>query len=158
MTVISRGRVVEDRWTAIDDDQPLTDYPIISLARWEKDQQHLRRRNRPVGLALDNNVPVDAVADALDHIDLIALAFPKFTDGRAYSQARQLREQLGFTGELRATGQIGPDQFGFLDRCGFDSIETETLADWDEHVDQVSVFFQPTGASPAWAQRQRHER
>ena len=52
---------------------------------------------------------------------LIILDFPKFTDGRAYTQARLLRERLGYTGELRASGAVFIDQLPFLLRCGFDS-------------------------------------
>ena len=55
--------------------------------------------------------------------------FPKFQDGRAYSQARILRERLGFRGELRATGQVLRDQFVFMLRAGFDSFEVKKDAD-----------------------------
>jgi uncharacterized protein (DUF934 family) len=58
-------------------------------------------------------------------LKLIALHLPKFTDGRAYSQARSLRERLGYRGELRATGGVFRDQLPFLLRCGFDSFESE---------------------------------
>ena len=58
---------------------------------------------------------------ALDDIERIDLQFPKFTDGRAYSQAFLLRRRLGFQGELRATGDVLVDQLQLLQRSGFDS-------------------------------------
>lgn len=57
----------------------------------------------------------------LDDVDRVELQFPKFTDGRAYSQAFLLRRRLGFQGELRATGDVLVDQLQLLQRCGFDS-------------------------------------
>src|SRR5439155_14573700 len=79
---------------------------------------------------------------------LIALVFPKFSDGRAFSQARLLRERYGFRGELRATGQVLRDQFLFLLRAGFDAFEVTKDADAAAFTDaerRYSVFYQPTG-------------
>ena len=61
----------------------------------------------------------------LKHLKLVVLHFPKYTDGRAYSQARLLRGRLGYRGELRATGQVLCDQLPFMLRCGFDSFESD---------------------------------
>jgi uncharacterized protein (DUF934 family) len=77
---------------------------------------------------------------------LLALEFPKFRDGRAYSQARLLREQYGFRGTLRATGDILRDQFNFLVRAGFDSFEVKKPADarvFAEVLARYSVVYQP---------------
>ena len=73
---------------------------------------------------------------------------PVFRDGRAYSQARLLRERHGYDGELRATGQVLRDQFVFMLRAGFDAFEVKKDADADafaETVKRYSVFYQPTG-------------
>ena len=78
----------------------------------------------------------------------LALVFPAYKDGRAYSQARLLRERYRFRGELRATGQVLRDQFLFLVRAGFDSFEVLKSADalaFEEATRRYSVFFQPTG-------------
>ena len=64
---------------------------------------------------------VDPATLALDGVDRIDLQFPKFTDGRAYSQAFLLRRRLGFEGELRATGDVLMDQLVQMQRSGFDS-------------------------------------
>jgi uncharacterized protein (DUF934 family) len=76
-------------------------------------------------VALANTDELDALQLHLGRLKLIALNFPKYTDGRAYSQARLLRGRLGYRGELRATGQVLLDQAPFMLRCGFDSFETE---------------------------------
>ena len=80
-------------------------------------------------------------------LDLIALHFPKFSDGRAYSQARLLRERLGYQGELRATGGVLQDQLPFMLRCGFDSFESDQKG-FGEALARArtlfSVVYQPT--------------
>ena len=84
----------------------------------------------------------------LDWIALVALVFPSFRDGRAYSQARLLRERHEFRGELRATGQVLRDQLLFLHRAGFDAFEVSKEKDtaaFREALQRYSVFYQPTG-------------
>jgi uncharacterized protein (DUF934 family) len=99
-------------------------------------------------LALANTEDVLQLGTRLDGVRLIVLDFPKFTDGRAYSQARLLRERLGYQGELRAVGAVFLDQLPFLLRCGFDSFESdqqgfgEAVA-WARGL--FSVVYQPVG-------------
>ena len=77
----------------------------------------------PKVLQLPNDADPLAIEVCLEDIERIDLNFPKFTDGRAYSQARLLRERLGYRGGLRATGAVFLDQLPFMLRCGFDSFE-----------------------------------
>jgi uncharacterized protein (DUF934 family) len=77
----------------------------------------------PVGVRWPNDQPVDALVPDLPRLDLIALHFPKWTDGRAYTQARLLRARWGYRGTLRATGDVTPDQALLLWRCGFCSLQ-----------------------------------
>ncbi|HEV7822937.1 MAG TPA: DUF934 domain-containing protein, partial [Burkholderiales bacterium] len=105
-----------------------------------------------------NNRDIDELAPWLDKLALVALVFPKFQDGRAYSQARILRERQGFRGELRATGQVLRDQFVFMQRAGFDSFEVKKEADakvFGTVSKRYSVFYQPTGDGRLTAFRQR---
>ena len=99
-------------------------------------------------LTLANTEDVLALGDRLAGVKLVVLNFPKFTDGRAYSQARLLRERLGYTGGLRATGAVFLDQLPFLLRCGFDSFESEQKG-FAEALTKArtlfSVVYQPTG-------------
>ena len=104
----------------------------------------------PVDFVLANDVDVESVVADLAGYKSIALVFPKWVDGRAYSQARLLRERHGYDGELRATGQVLRDQFVFMLRAGFDAFEVKKDADADafaETVKRYSVFYQPTGDS-----------
>jgi uncharacterized protein (DUF934 family) len=89
----------------------------LPLAEW------LQAPTQAVTLA--NTDMLDTLGAHLGRLKLIVLHFPKFTDGRAYSQARLLRGRLGYRGELRATGAVFRDQLPFLLRCGFDSFESD---------------------------------
>jgi len=105
-------------------------------------------------LALANTDDVLQLGDRLAGVALVVLNFPKFTDGRAYSQARLLRERLGYTGELRATGAVFLDQLPFLLRCGFDSFESEQKGFGGALSGARSLFsvvYQPTGDGRATA-------
>ena len=112
-------------------------------------------------LLLSNTEDVLKLGDRLDGVKLIILEFPKFTDGRAYTQARLLRERLGYTGELRAAGQVYIDQISFMLRCGFDSFASgqkgfaEALA---KARSLFSVVYQPTGDGRATASQLRLKR
>ena len=98
------------------------------------------------------------LGDRLDGVELIILDFPKFTDGRAYTQARLLRERLGYKGELRASGAVYIDQLPFLLRCGFDSFASAQKG-FAEAVEKArtlfSVVYQPTGDERATASQLR---
>lgn len=149
MPLLKHGEVIEDPWRRLADEEPLpgTDAVIVTLARWRADRALAGRRG-PLGLALKNSESAAALGDDAGLFDLVALEFPKFTDGRAYTQARILRERLGFRGELRATGQVLLDQILFMQRCGFDAFEiakVEPVEAWRKAMNSFSVFYQPTG-------------
>jgi len=97
---------------------------------------------------LTNTDPVADLAPDLDRLELIVLEFPKFTDGRAYSQARLLRERYGYRGELRAAGNVLRDQLLFMQRCGFDAFELtqgQPVQAWVAATNEFTVFYQPAG-------------
>jgi len=150
MPLIKNGQVVPEDWGYVSDEAPLpsTGAVFVSLARWQAERDALRGRNQPVGVVLPNDADPKAIAEDLPHLSAIALVFPKYTDGRAYSQARLLRERLGYAGELRATGVVLCDQLPFLLRCGFDSFESEQPG-FAEALDKArtlfSVVYQPVG-------------
>ena len=85
----------------------------------------MSRRAGKTGVIWPNNRDVDDLVPYLDRLAAVALVFPTFRDGRAYSQARLLRERHGYRGELRATGQVLRDQFVFMLRAGFDAFEVK---------------------------------
>lgn len=80
-------------------------------------------------LAFDNTDDVTTHADAVKAASRIALRFPKWTDGRAYSQARLLRSRLRFGGEIVATGDVLVDMLPLLQRSGFDAVQLRSDQD-----------------------------
>jgi len=154
------GRIVADRFVRVSDDGPIPDgiAVIVSAARFLADIEGFARRAAPVGVLWPNNRKLDELAPHLDRLALVALVFPTFRDGRAYSQARLLRERYRFRGELRATGQILRDQFLFLARSGFDSFEVLKDADAEVFAGALmrySVFYQPAADNRPLAARRR---
>jgi uncharacterized protein (DUF934 family) len=160
MRLVNAGSIVEDRFVRVADDAPLPDgVPVIvPAARFIADAEAFARREAPTGLVWPNNRNVAELAPHLDRLALVALVFPTFKDGRAFSQARLIRERYGYRGELRATGQVLRDQFLFLLRAGFDAFEVTKDADasaFAEVLRRYSVFYQPTGDGRATALRAR---
>ncbi len=158
MPLLKNGEVVEDVWTVLpesaegDNDSPqgpANDIDlIVTLDQWKAADETLRYRNGRLGLRLRSDQAPNEIAEDLRHFDLIALEFPKFGDGRAYSYARLLRERHGFTGELRAVGNVLRDQLFFMLRCGFDSFEVAdegAVTDWRAAIAEMSIWYQPTG-------------
>lgn len=147
MSLLKGGKSVADPWQRVADGDPLPDGAVIvSLERWQAERETLLARAQQLGIALPNTVDVAALQPDLAHFSVIVLHLPKFTDGRAYSQARRLRDQLGFAGELRVTGQVLPDQIFFLQRVGFDAFETDdprVAARWAETQAPFSAVYQP---------------
>lgn len=148
MPLIKNGQPVADPWLAVGDEDGLPEggFVIISLERWQQDKEDLRARTTELGLQLRSDQSPQQVVEELPLFSLIALEFPKFTDGRAYSYARLLRERYGFAGELRAVGNVLRDQLLFMQRCGFDAFELPEDAPveaWLKALDAFSVWYQP---------------
>ena len=118
------ARETTDSFVSIEDDEaaPAGDV-IVSFARFQAEGDLLLGGDRRVGVRVGPEDAVEALAYDLPRIALIALVFPKFRDGRAYSAAMILRTRLDFTGELRAVGEVLLEQAPFMIRCGFDSFE-----------------------------------
>jgi len=163
MPLFRETGIVEDPWQRLDDDAPVPadGMVLVSFTRWREARAALLARRGPVGVALANTDSVEALASDVSRLDLITLHFPKFSDGRAYSQARLLRERLGYQGELRATGGVLLDQLSFMLRCGFDSFESEQKG-FGEALAKArtlfSVVYQPTEDGRATASLLRLKR
>ncbi len=160
MRLVENGRIVEDRYVRLDDDAPIPErVPVtVSAKRFLADAAALTRRDGSVGVLWPNDKRVAELEPWLGHLALIALVFPKFKDGRAYSQARLLRETYGYRGMLRATGDVLRDQFHFLVRAGFDSFEVKKDADARAFTDvlaRYSVYYQNSADGRAPALRRR---
>jgi len=126
MAVLIRNRqIVHDNWQWLEAvaDDPLPDAGdiIVPLACWQRERASLLERSGRTGVWLDGAENPESLAEDIERLPLIAIRFPKFTDGRGYSAARLLRERYGYRGELRAVGDVQRDQLLFLYRCGFDA-------------------------------------
>ena len=163
MRLVRNGRIVADDFVRVPDGAPVPEdaAAIVSHTRLLAEPADLLWRRAPTGVIWPNDRKVAELAPYLDRLALVGLVFPVFKDGRAFSQARLLREQYGFAGELRATGQVLRDQFLFMLRAGFDAFEVTKEADaaaFAETVCRYSVFYQPTGDGRPTAQVARGER
>ena len=150
MPLVKNGRIATDIFVHVADDAELPGdgAVLISAARFLENPEAIARRLGKTGVIWPNNRDVDDLVPYLDRLAVVALVFPTFRDGRAYSQARLLRERYGFKGELRATGQVLRDQFLFMLRAGFDAFEVKKEKDAEAFANTVkrySVFYQPTG-------------
>jgi uncharacterized protein (DUF934 family) len=156
MPLIKDGRLAADMWIAVADDValPATGPVIVSLERFRSERETLLERGEPLGVRLHSDQLAREIGDDAKHLAVIAIDFPSFRDGRAYSTARLLRERYGFAGELRAVGNVLRDQFLFMQRCGFDAFEVanETaVVDWRKAMAEFTVFYQAAndGRTPA---------
>ena len=95
MTLVRNGQFVEDIYTDARDLEPVpVDRPVIvSLAQWQHNRDALLAGGQPLGIRLQSDQPPALVASELQHFAVVALEFPKFRDGRAYTHARMLRER-----------------------------------------------------------------
>ena len=110
---------------AVGEDGPKPDpdpapHRLLSLEQWHAVRSHWPARF-PVAIEFPNDADVGQLAPDLDRIALLVLDFPKWTDGRAYSQARLLRGRHRFGGHLRAQGDVVVDMAPLLSRTGFSS-------------------------------------
>ncbi len=150
MPLVKGGKISADAFVHVADDAGIPDDGaiLISSARFLEDAEGTLRRAGRTGVIWPNSRDVDDLVPHLGRLAVIALVFPTFRDGRAYSQARLLRERHGYRGELRATGQVLRDQFLFMLRAGFNAFEVKKPTDAEAFANTVkrySVFYQPTG-------------
>jgi uncharacterized protein (DUF934 family) len=116
------------------------------------DSQVRRAERQRLGVELQPGDRLEAIADLLGDLPLVALAFPAFNDGRSFSKAEVLRSRHGFTGAIRATGQVLIDQLPHMLRVGFDQFEVShpvLIRRLEEgRIDGLPVYHQPA-AKPA---------
>ena len=132
------------RHLADDDPLPAEGQVTVSRTRWRAEQAALVARG-DVGVRFESDQDPLEDQPLVLALPLIALDFPKFADGRPYSFARKLR-RLGFTGQLRATGDVLRDQLLYMWRCGFDAFEVradKSIEDALAAFDEFSVDYQP---------------
>jgi len=155
-TLIDRTGQIEDRWSWFggDDEAVARACPdsrlILTPGQWQLHAKTLAGKGATLGLCLEPDDELEAIRGLFDHIRLIAVRFPAFTDGRGYSTARLLRQRYGWTGELRAVGDVLRDQMFYLSRCGFDTFD---LKDGESVADALAGFGDFTEAYQSAADR-----
>lgn len=146
------GAFRQDEWHVLgaEDEVPAGRPVIVPLARFLAERELFVGRNKAFGILVAAGEDVRQAADALDRIQVVALDFPKFSDGRNLSAARRLREHLGYRGEIRAVGDVLSDQIPLMRRCGIDSFAVSheptrrMLA--EGRLAEVRRYYQPVGS------------
>lgn len=163
MPLVKQSGVDDDPFTYVPEGAELPDQGaiIVHLSDWLDKREQLLARGTPLGVRLKSDESPESIADDLERLDVVALEFPAFRDGRAYTHARMLRERLGYEGEVRAVGDVLMEQLHFMQRAGFDAFELDA----DDPVAQLeianrdfSVWYQPTGDGRPTALQLRHRR
>lgn len=157
-------RPIEDPFTHVADDQDIPPGDVIlSLTRFQAEGDRLLSEGRRVGVRLEADEEVEALAYDLPKlavVGLVALVFPKYRDGRAYTNARLARERYGFKGQVRAVGDVLREQAGFMARVGFDAFEPADEAsanEWQAAIKRYRHVYQRAADSraPAFEERAR---
>jgi uncharacterized protein (DUF934 family) len=153
-TIWQNGAFHRDSWAKAADGEPLPEVPVLlSKTRWLAERAGLAGRNLPVGLRLEPGEVLDDIAGDLAQFSVIALSFPKFSDGRSFSTATLLREKHRFAGELRAVGNVLADQIPLMRRLGFDTFEVTHAptrrALQEGRLAQVRLHYQPAVVTEA---------
>ncbi len=155
--------IVADRFERLADDAalPASGGVLVSLGRFLAEREALLARPGELGVWLAPDESPREIESDLGAIALVALDFPVFSDGRAFSSARLLRERYGYAGEIRAIGDVLCEQLPFMIRSGFDTFEMESETALDEFkavVGEMRVVYQPTGDGRATAMQVRRGR
>lgn len=136
--------IVIDHWQRLRDDEP---YPtpdtlpvLVSLVRWLSEREQLAARPSPVGVWIPGHAEPEEVGTSLASLPLVAVEIPKFSDGRHFTLARLLRERYGFAGELRAFGDVLPDQLFYMRRCGYTSFELKPGKSLETGLQTLQTF------------------
>jgi len=164
MPLIKNGKLVDDIWTFVPDGHELSPGGCftVSLGRFLSQHEQLLARNRSIGVRLQNTDDPALLTPFLDKLHLVELDFPKYTDGRAFSQALMLRRRFGYSGEIRAIGQVLEDQLRLMLRSGFDAmavVETDNAEGAFSHsAHPFSEFYQTAADNAETIFMKRHKK
>jgi uncharacterized protein (DUF934 family) len=161
MVLLKNGTVDTDLYTDVStaDAIPETGAIIISLTQWQEQHNLLAKRSEALGIVLRSDEKPEAISNDLAHFDVIALEFPAFSDGRAYSYARLLRDRYGYAGELRAVGDVLLEQLHFMHRVGFNAFDIQSkdaAKAWEIAAADISVWYQPSSDNRTPVIKLRH--
>ncbi len=163
--LISKDSLMDDRWTILKvatGPEILQAVPgknlIVPLKFWKQFSEELLDYAGDVAIWLDSDEQAEQIGERLHELPLIALNFPVFSDGRSYSNARELRQRYAYKGEIRAIGDVLRDQLYYMSRCGFDSFDLRQDQDSELCLQAFNDFktgYQATIAEPVPLFRRR---
>lgn len=141
--LIKEGQLKQNTWQVLPADSqniPSEGHWLVPLSLWQEHTEELSSRVESIGIILEPTDDITALAPVLKSIALIAINFPTFADGRGFSLARQIREQLDYQGELRAQGYFLQDQLFYLQRCGFNAFLIDDSLELQECLESLKDF------------------
>ncbi|MDL0429603.1 DUF934 domain-containing protein [Marinobacter sp. TBZ242] len=145
--ITSDGNIRQDNWVVVPRpaEGESLDVPhqpaLIPADLWLAGKEHYEDRD-DIGVWLDSHEEPEMLAGVVNELPVIAVNFPKFSDGRGYSIARILRERLYYRHELRAVGDVLLDQLQFMKRCGFDTYVLRADKDINKAARCLNFFTQ----------------
>lgn len=142
MSKLIKNRTIQtNEWKLVRDESELEQHgkQIVTLDIYNAHAESMKEKllNAEIGFLLKSDQGIDELPEGFEHAAVIAIDFPVFTDGRGYSIARDLLRYTSFKGELRAVGDVLPDQLHAMERCGFTEFELVDKAD----VSKVEKLF-----------------
>lgn len=144
--IIKNRAIIEDQWvTLLNPEEQLSSTKddaniIVELAYWLSNKATLTLRSGQTGILITGADEPETFHEELEQIDLIAIHFAKFGDGRGYSIARLLRERYHFQQEIRAVGDVLRDQLRFMERCGFDAYALRADRNMEEALESFACL------------------
>ena len=140
MIILNKDKPQKDEYIFLDDLEKITSINkkkvILTKSLWIQKGQLLKKNKIISGIQLNSDESLDEITDDILYFSLVQFNFLSFKDGRPFSIAKTLRKKFNFKKEIRASGHILPDQYIFLIRCGFDTVEIE-----DKDFDVWVRFF-----------------
>jgi len=157
MQVIINHQIKDIDWEISDQIRPEGNL-IFPYEFYSENKDFLLSRSGKTGVILNGEVPVENIESDLDKLDLIALDFPNYVDGRCFSHARLLREAFQYQGDILAIGDILRDQVAHLERCGVNLIKFTDHRNIEDALKAFSEFstpYQPAvdNSKPVWQLR-----
>ena len=147
--ILKKDKILQNEYVIINDLKDLSNFNsqkiIITVEQWLANKNILKKKKN-IGIKLNSDESISMIKDDIDFFEMIQFNFITFKDGRPFSEAKKLRVEFKFLNEIRASGHILPDQYIFLLRCGFSSVEIETSKKkfWLEFLEMDSgLYYQP---------------
>ena len=147
--ILKKDKILQNEYVIINDLKDLSNFNsqkiIITVEQWLANKNILKKKKN-IGIKLNSDESISMIKDDIDFFKMIQFNFITFKDGRPFSEAKKLRVEFKFKKEIRASGHILPDQYIFLLRCGFNSVEIETSKKkiWLEFLEMDSgLYYQP---------------